>query len=220
MKFLVPNYSCLQNPWLGGYRHQIPVLSVLNWICWTPPRKKFLVTPLSSIHWYSLTFFREQCQRSRFSDRTTRWMFRSCNTGKGKRFGSGAHLRCFQWVPGFFLGVKRPEHEVKHSALLVARLRMGGAVILLSLYAFKARREKKNFCLLRGQTHDPLASIHSVLQGKFVLLCKLEKSATVLVWINFRLGCVRHVSRIMPLAAIAVCGIRHKTLLQVSYIFR
>ena len=29
MKFLVPNYSCLQNPWLGGYRPQIPVLSVL-----------------------------------------------------------------------------------------------------------------------------------------------------------------------------------------------
>ena len=28
MKFLVPNYSCLQNPWLGGYRPQIPVLSV------------------------------------------------------------------------------------------------------------------------------------------------------------------------------------------------
>jgi hypothetical protein len=46
MKFLVPNYSCLQNPWLGGYRPQIPVLSVLNWICWTPPRTKFLGTPL------------------------------------------------------------------------------------------------------------------------------------------------------------------------------
>ena len=29
MKFLVPNYSCLQNPRLGGYRPQIPVLSVL-----------------------------------------------------------------------------------------------------------------------------------------------------------------------------------------------
>ena len=29
MKFLVPNYSCLQNSWLGGYRPQIPVLSVL-----------------------------------------------------------------------------------------------------------------------------------------------------------------------------------------------
>jgi len=29
MKFLVPNYNCLQNPWLGSYRPQIPVLSVL-----------------------------------------------------------------------------------------------------------------------------------------------------------------------------------------------
>jgi hypothetical protein len=29
MNFLVPNYSCLQNPWLGGYRPQIPSLSVL-----------------------------------------------------------------------------------------------------------------------------------------------------------------------------------------------
>jgi len=28
MKFLVPNYSCLQNPWLGDYRPQIPVLFV------------------------------------------------------------------------------------------------------------------------------------------------------------------------------------------------
>jgi len=46
MKFLVPNYSCLQNPWLGGYCPQIPVLSVLNWICWTPPRTKYFGTPL------------------------------------------------------------------------------------------------------------------------------------------------------------------------------
>ena len=29
MKFLVPNYSCLRNTWLGGDRPQIPVLSVL-----------------------------------------------------------------------------------------------------------------------------------------------------------------------------------------------
>jgi len=29
MKFLVPNYSCLQNPWLGGYRPQITFLYVL-----------------------------------------------------------------------------------------------------------------------------------------------------------------------------------------------
>ena len=49
MEFLVPNYSCLQNPWLGGYRPQIPVLSVLcpqlNLLN-PPPRTKFLGTPL------------------------------------------------------------------------------------------------------------------------------------------------------------------------------
>ena len=41
-KFLVPNYSCLQNPWLGGYAPRSPfsLFSVLNWICWTPPPKK------------------------------------------------------------------------------------------------------------------------------------------------------------------------------------
>ena len=49
MKFLVPNYSCLQNPWLGGYRPQIRVLSVLcpqlNLL--NPhPRTKFLGMPL------------------------------------------------------------------------------------------------------------------------------------------------------------------------------
>ena len=39
MKYLVPNYNCLQNSWLGGYHPQIPVLSVLTWICWTPPKQ-------------------------------------------------------------------------------------------------------------------------------------------------------------------------------------
>ena len=49
MKFIVPNYSCLQNPWLAGYRPQNPVLSVLcpqlNLLN-PPPRTKFLGTPL------------------------------------------------------------------------------------------------------------------------------------------------------------------------------
>ena len=49
MKFLVPNYSCLQNPCLGGYRSQIPVLSVLcpqlNLLNPSHP-EQFLGTPL------------------------------------------------------------------------------------------------------------------------------------------------------------------------------
>jgi len=40
LKVLLPNYNCLQNPWLGGYRPQIPVLPVLNWVCWNPPPPK------------------------------------------------------------------------------------------------------------------------------------------------------------------------------------
>ena len=49
MKFLVPNYSCLQNPWLEGRGLPPPdplsLSSVLNWICW-PTRTKCLCTPL------------------------------------------------------------------------------------------------------------------------------------------------------------------------------
>ena len=45
MKFLVPNYSCLQNPLVGGYRPQIPVLSVLcpqlNLLNPPPPKKNY-----------------------------------------------------------------------------------------------------------------------------------------------------------------------------------
>ena len=51
MKFLVPNYSCLQNPWLGGLpppTSPFSLPSVLNWICWTlpSPRTQFLGTAL------------------------------------------------------------------------------------------------------------------------------------------------------------------------------
>ena len=48
MKFLVPNYSCLQNPWLDGYRPQIhvlwPQMYLLNPL--PNPGTKLLVTPL------------------------------------------------------------------------------------------------------------------------------------------------------------------------------
>jgi len=47
MKFLVPNYSCLQNPWLGGSRPQIPFLFVL---C---PQLNLLNLPPSKIPEYA-----------------------------------------------------------------------------------------------------------------------------------------------------------------------
>jgi hypothetical protein len=40
IKFLVPNYSCLQNPLTRGLPPPGPLLSVLNLICWTPPQNK------------------------------------------------------------------------------------------------------------------------------------------------------------------------------------
>jgi len=53
MKFLVPNYSCLQNPWLGEHSPQIPVLSVfcpqINLLNPPPPGTKFLVSSLSRV---------------------------------------------------------------------------------------------------------------------------------------------------------------------------
>ena len=47
MKFLVSNYSCLQNPWLGAYRPQILVLSVL---C---PQLNLLNPTQNKIPWYA-----------------------------------------------------------------------------------------------------------------------------------------------------------------------
>ena len=50
MKFLVPNYSCLQNPWLGGYHapysRSLCLLSSTEFVE-SPPQTKFLGTPLA-----------------------------------------------------------------------------------------------------------------------------------------------------------------------------
>ena len=70
MKFLVPNYCCLQNPWLRDYRPQIPVLSVLcpqlNLLT-TPPLKKILgyatAQDYHHIHgYYAQQHFGMKCQ--------------------------------------------------------------------------------------------------------------------------------------------------------------
>ena len=49
MKFLVPNYSCLQDCCLGGLPRPDPrsVCPMYSTECVEPPRKKFLGTPLS-----------------------------------------------------------------------------------------------------------------------------------------------------------------------------
>ena len=68
MKFLVPNYSCLQNPWLGGYSPQIPVLSVL---CPEPNLLNKIpgyVTDRLATSWPR--------HRSKYSDIVVRWLLR------------------------------------------------------------------------------------------------------------------------------------------------
>ena len=61
MKFLVPNYSCLQNSWLGGYRPQIPVFSVLcpqlNLLTPPPSNKIPGYATVSQLSFPSLYFF-------------------------------------------------------------------------------------------------------------------------------------------------------------------
>ena len=104
IKFLVPNYSCLRNPWLGGYRPQIPFLSVLNWICWTPPEQNSWVrhwasTPLPhttvnfallhkrNVHKSPLIslflFFKIFCQRETIKDSRAEMNFRFCTINTG-----------------------------------------------------------------------------------------------------------------------------------------
>jgi hypothetical protein len=58
MKFLVPNYSCLQNPWLGGCRPQIPVicpLSSTEFVDPLPPEKNpgYATAIAQSLYWLS-----------------------------------------------------------------------------------------------------------------------------------------------------------------------
>ena len=75
MKLLILNYSCLQNPWLGGYRSHIPVLSVvcpqLNLLN-PPPEKNSWVR-----HWYVSHYIdtrsRHHCWRGKAISVTYSW---------------------------------------------------------------------------------------------------------------------------------------------------
>ena len=75
MKFLVSNYSCLHNPWLRGYRPQIPVVSVvcpqLNLLN-PPPEKNSWVR-----HWYVSHYIdtrsRHHCWRGKAISVTYSW---------------------------------------------------------------------------------------------------------------------------------------------------
>ena len=54
MKFLVPNYSCLQNPWLGGYRPRSPFsLSSTEFVEPPPPQQNSWVRHWTFMLWQS-----------------------------------------------------------------------------------------------------------------------------------------------------------------------
>ena len=83
MKFLVLNYNCLQNPWLGGYRPQIPLLSVLcaqlNLL--NPPEQNSWVR-----HWWKTTWkdSSEECAIA-FQNRSVYSVFPSGMTSRSKK---------------------------------------------------------------------------------------------------------------------------------------
>jgi len=110
MKFLVPNYRCLQNPWLGGYRPQIPVLSVL-WhqlnLLNPPPQKKnkFPGYAIGAIAMYAVP----SVSRERWVRISGGWR---CNS---LSFGSGTFAKLRQGTINFVMtarphGTRRSVH--------------------------------------------------------------------------------------------------------------
>ena len=76
----IPHYSCLQNPWLGGYRPQIPVLSVL---C---PQLNLLNPPTNKIPGYATETHTRNIRNSDTEESLRHWRW-SC-------FAHGALLNC------------------------------------------------------------------------------------------------------------------------------
>jgi len=100
MKFLVPNYSCLQNPLLGGYCPQIPVLSVLcpqlNLLNPPPPNKIPWHAPVLS--WWRTTLSQSErilkarwfYYRRRFQENWRKYFkYRWCHSAISVRRDSG-----------------------------------------------------------------------------------------------------------------------------------
>ena len=96
MKFLIPNYSCLQNSWLGRYRPQIPVLSLLcpqlNLL--TPPEQNPGYNTAYSCGTFSEKYFH---MRICYTDRATRnfgWFWLNLNSSKTSHFLSYPKCVC------------------------------------------------------------------------------------------------------------------------------
>ena len=101
MKFLVLNYSCLQNPWLGGYHPQIPVLSVLcpqlNLL--NPPQTKFVGMPLILDRYLKLFAIFQNFIYSIYVSWNSSWFSHSTEPGLGNTaWNTHLILRPKLWV--------------------------------------------------------------------------------------------------------------------------
>ena len=94
MKFLLPNYSCLQNPWLGGCcPHSVCPLSSTEFVE-HPPQTKFLGMPLPPKHdWQVLHGFTLKVSWDSFSQScTTYWARKSSCKLVTKKFNTSQNL--------------------------------------------------------------------------------------------------------------------------------
>ena len=118
MKFLLPNYSCLQNPWIGGYRPQIPALSLLcpqlNLLTPPPTNKIPGYTTGSGTHIAALIL--NHGTRLMWVMRFTLWLYYPerksplytlNRTSVGSRTGLGAFMKRNLVL---LLGIKSQEH--------------------------------------------------------------------------------------------------------------
>jgi hypothetical protein len=110
MKFLVPKYSCLQNALLGGYRPQIPILSVLcpqlNLLNPPPPPGKNSWVRHCSERWILIA---EMCDslQSKYGDNTVpvcnrddRKAIKSTKTIRTEKVGPNRNVPAFTGVMG------------------------------------------------------------------------------------------------------------------------
>jgi hypothetical protein len=78
MKFLVPNYSCLQNHWgATAPRSPFSLFSLLNWICWTPlpsPEQNSWVRHCLHLTWKLHGSVIEGARRTAFNSTVTFFM--------------------------------------------------------------------------------------------------------------------------------------------------
>jgi len=104
-KFLVPNYSCFQNPWLEGYRPQIPVLSVLR------PQLNLLNPPPTEQNSWIRHCYREFIAKKTLHS-ATKILLEPCLV-RGSQFSSS----CVMYFPCYRYHVHTTSRSLQHECL-------------------------------------------------------------------------------------------------------